>query len=191
MTDDEIAEILGPSFNRVAMDGSLALRELGLAPGAKVLDVGTGRGRSAIFLASRGFDVVTGEPSTDTTHYAGHDWEDGARKVGLRDKIRFQAFDASDMPFSDGAFDAVVYFGVLHHVDAESRGAVFAESVRVLKSGGAVVFFEPRREHLEKMWVNDPGHPEAADPSLYASGHAVTETRIAGSAMDIVIFRRA
>jgi hypothetical protein len=47
-----------------------------------ILDVGTGNGNFAIYLASQGFQVLTGEPSTDRSHYAGRDWALNAKKAG-------------------------------------------------------------------------------------------------------------
>jgi ubiquinone/menaquinone biosynthesis C-methylase UbiE len=191
MTNDEIGEILGPMFPHIAHDGALALKDLGLPAGAAVLDVGTGAGKFAIFLALQGHDVLTGEPETDTSHYAGKDWADNAEKAGVREKIRFQAFDASQMPFADGAFNAVFFFGVLHHVDEGARPDVLSEALRVAGSGGAVVFFEPRPETLERIWVNDPGHPMAADPSDYLTDETVRQQKIEGQMMNIYIYRNA
>ena len=191
MTTEEIGDVLGPMFENISHDGALALKELGLETGAAILDVGTGAGKFAIFLALQGHDVLTGEPATDTTHYAGKDWAQNAEKVGVRDKIRFQAFDASTMPFGSDAFDAVFFFGVLHHVDEDARQKVLEESLRVSKEGGAVVFFEPRRELLEKIWIDDPGHPLPANPSDYLADDKVREQKIEGNMMDIYIYRNA
>jgi len=188
---EKLAEILGPHFNNIANDGLFVLKALGLPKGAKVLDVGTGAGNFAIFLASQGFDVLTGEPATDTTHYAGKDWAASAEKAGVRDRIRFEAFNASKAPFETGTFDAVFFFGVLHHVDEGERAATLSEALRVAKKPGAVVFFEPRQATLEKLWVSDPGHPLAAHPGDYLSGQPVKGQRIEGQMMDIFIYRNA
>ena len=189
MTTDQIGEILGPMYPHISHDGAMALKALALPADAKVLDVGTGAGKFAIFLALQGHDVLTGEPATDTSHYAGKDWADNAEKVGVREKIRFEAFDASEMPYDKGAFDAVFFFGVLHHVDEGAREAVLRESLRVAKAGGAVVFFEPRQSTLEKIRVNDPGHPLAANPSDYLAGSDVEAQTLKGEMMDIYIYR--
>jgi len=188
MDRDEVIEILGPRFDIVAGDGAKALRELGLPAGAAVLDVGTGAGNFAIYLALEGYRVLTGEPATDATRYARQDWASNAQKVGVRDRIRFEAFDAGEMPFASGSFDAVFFFGVLHHIDEHIRADVVREALRVAKAGGAVVFFEPRKEMLERLWLDDPGHPQAANPSAYLSDRNVRERRIEGAFMDIFIF---
>jgi SAM-dependent methyltransferase len=188
MERDEVRAILGSRFDIVAGDGARALRELGLPAGAAVLDVGTGAGNFAIYLALEGFRVRTGEPATDTTRYARQDWASNAQRVGVRDRIRFEAFDAGKMPFASGSFDAVFFFGVLHHIDEHVRPDVVREASRVSKAGGAVVFFEPRKEMLERLWVDDPGHPQAANPSAYLSDRGVRERRIEGAFMDIFIF---
>ena len=53
------------------------------------------------------------------------------------------------------------------------------------------MFFEPRKEMLERLWVDDPDHPPAANPSDYLAGRDAYETRIEGSFMDIFIYRKA
>ncbi|HTD56968.1 MAG TPA: class I SAM-dependent methyltransferase [Silvibacterium sp.] len=190
MDTKAIGKILGSKFDAVSGDGQRALQELGLPPDAAILDVGTGNGNFAIYLASQGFQVLTGEPSTDRSHYAGKDWALNAKRAGVLDKIRFQAFDASKLPFESEAFDAVFFFGVLHHVSEHLRGDVFREALRVSKQDGVVVFFEPRKEMLERLWVDDPGHPLAANPSNYLSDQSIHEHRIEGSFMDIFIYRK-
>jgi SAM-dependent methyltransferase len=184
-----MAKILGPRFDAVSEDGDRALKELRLPPDAAILDVGTGNGNFAIYLASQGYQVLTGEPSTNRSHYAGKDWALNAKKVGVLDKIRFEAFDASKLPFESEA--AVFFFGVLHHVSEHLRGDVLREALRVSKQNGAVVFFEPRMEMLQRLWADDPGHPLAAKPSDYLPDASIREHRIEGSFMDISIYKKA
>ncbi len=191
MDNEEIGKILGPTFDAISIDAAIVLKELGLSSNAALLDVGTGNGNFAIYLASQGYQVLTGEPSTDESRYAGRDWALNARKVGVLDRIRFEAFDASKMPFESGAFDAVFFFGVLHHIDESVRSDVFREALRVSKENGAVVFFEPRKQMLERIWVDDPGHPQAVNPSDYLFDQKIRERRIEGSSMDVFIYKKA
>ncbi len=189
MDSKEIGKILGQRYEFTATDGAIALKELDLPAGAQVLDVGTGGGYFAIFLASQGLDVLTGEPSTDTSEYAKKDWDVNAEKAGLRDKIRFEHFDASQMPYKSDSFDAVFFFGVLHHIDENVRGDVFREALRVAKKGGAVVFFEPQPKTLEMMWAEYPDHPPAANPSDYLADTNINLQKCEGSLMDIFIYQ--
>ena len=191
MTDQSEITPLGPMFDRIAADGILALEHLHLPAGAKVLDVGTGAGYFAAFLANQGFDVLTGEPETDMTHYAGKDWQDNAQKLGVAERIHFQSFDAANMPFADAAFDAVFFFGVLHHVDEASRHDVFREALRVVRAGGSVTYFEPRPEMLEHVRLTDPEHPDPANPADYAGAVPVDQRRIQGAMMDIYLYQPA
>lgn len=65
MDTKAIGKILGLRFDAVSGDGARALIEVGLPADAAILDVGTGNGNFAIYLASEGYQVLTGEQSTD------------------------------------------------------------------------------------------------------------------------------
>lgn len=56
--------------------------------------------------------------------------------------------DAEHLPFPDNHFDAVTFRGAFHHVG--DPAACLAEVRRVLRPGGAVVFFEPNADPL--LW---------------------------------------
>lgn len=182
-------QIFGSRFDAVSGDGGRALEELRLQPGATVLDVGTGNGNFAIYLAAQGYQVVTGEPDTDHSRYAGRDWAPRAEAAGVLDRIRFEAFDASQLPFPAETFDAVFFFGVLHHVAEHLRGEAFREALRVVKRDGAVVFLEPGEEMLRRVRMDDPSHPPAANPSDYRPGRGVVERRLEGALMNTFIYR--
>lgn len=190
MDGKQLGEILGSTFAAISHDGTLALNELSLPSDAALLDVGTGAGNFAIFLALQGYRVLTGEPSTDTSQYANIDWATNAEKAGVRDRIQFRAFDASKMPFDSMFFDAVFFFGVLHHTAPRVRNEVLREAFRVSKKNGAYVFFEPTRATLEKLWIDDPKHPLAVSPSDYLTNKDVSEIRLTGEMMDIFIYRK-
>jgi SAM-dependent methyltransferase len=50
--------------------------------------------------------------------------------------------DAGRLPFADGSCDLVTAVCVYHHVEPSDRGALVAETVRVLSHGGLAVVFE-------------------------------------------------
>jgi ubiquinone/menaquinone biosynthesis C-methylase UbiE len=60
--------------------------------------------------------------------------------AAMSDKISFFVGDAQTLPFSDSRFDAVVNFGIIHHV-LDWRGCI-REIGRVLKTGGTFFFEE-------------------------------------------------
>ncbi len=182
---------LGPHFAAIAADIQTALAELHLPPEAEILDVGTGEGKSAITLALHGFRVLTGEPATDSSHYANKNWHSAATALGVAPRISFVPFNATRMPFERGRFAAVMFFGVLHHIDEADRPAVFAEALRVAAPGAAVIFFEPSTETLAKIRVTDPTHPEAANPADYQGALRVTQTRLTGQRMTMFLYRAA
>jgi ubiquinone/menaquinone biosynthesis C-methylase UbiE len=82
-----------------------------LAPvaGRSVLDVGTGTGRAAIALASRGALVTGVDASAQMLAVA----ERRAKEAGIR--VTFAAGDAHGLAFGDRSFDAVICLRVLMH----------------------------------------------------------------------------
>jgi arsenite methyltransferase len=108
-----------------------ALELIGPPPGARLLDVASGSGASAL-LAAREFGcLVTG------LEY-GRDAVRGARQAvdaaGLAGRIGFTAGDAEAMPFADGAFDAVLCECSLCTFPDKRRA--MDEMRRVLSPGG-------------------------------------------------------
>jgi ubiquinone/menaquinone biosynthesis C-methylase UbiE len=139
------------------------VRRLDLAPGARVLDVGTGQGRAAITLALCGFRVVTGEPADDHSAYAKQAWQHSASKVGAAAAITHEPFDAAAMPFDDASFDGVFMMGSLHHIDAPA--AALRECLRVLRPGGALCIMEPTARLIARARLRHPDHPDPTDPT--------------------------
>jgi demethylmenaquinone methyltransferase / 2-methoxy-6-polyprenyl-1,4-benzoquinol methylase len=101
-----------------------------VGPGSRALDVATGTGDLAIELARRGAEVTGLDFSEPMLELArgkapGVDWVQG---------------DALELPYGDGAFDAVtVGFGARNFSDL-SRG--LREMARVTRPGGRVVVLE-------------------------------------------------
>jgi SAM-dependent methyltransferase len=73
---------------------------------------------------------------------------DRARTIGIKRRVQWRQADAMQLPFEDGAFDAVVcQFGAMFFPD---RSMAFAEARRVLRPGGLLVFSVwDRVEHNE------------------------------------------
>ena len=113
--------------------GETLVRDLGIAPGMRVLDVGCGDGTTAVPAAQLGADVL-GVDIASNLVAAGNA---RAREFGL-DNLTFQEGDASDLKdLGDEQFDLVVsIFGAMF---APRPFDVAKELVRVPRPGGRIV----------------------------------------------------
>ena len=121
--------------------GLAATAELGKLTGItadmSVLDVGSGVGGPARFLAATYGCRVTGvdlsEPFVDAARYL-------TKRTGQSEHVSFETAGALDLPFDDGAFDVAL----LQHVamNIADRARLYREIRRVLKSGGKFATFD-------------------------------------------------
>ena len=99
-------------------------------PVERVLDLGCGNGRHAIYFARQGMRTAGIDVSEQAIEWA-KDW---AKREGL--DIDFRTGNIANLPFEDKTFDAVVSHGVLDHVSMETAQIAAAEVRRVLKPKG-------------------------------------------------------
>lgn len=117
-----------------------------------VLDIGTGRGFTAIELARRGAGVTTVDVSEEMLKSAYLNAVD----KGVAEKIEFHLMDGGDLPFEEGSFEVVTMINVLHHL--ENPDEVLPEIARVLMPGGRLVvsdFTEKGFDILEEIHHKD------------------------------------
>jgi SAM-dependent methyltransferase len=106
-------------------------KALGLAPGMRVLDVGSGIGGPARhFAAAHGCSVTGIDLTQDFVDTA----IDLTRRCGLADRVDFRQASALAMPFEAASFDAATLIHVGMNIEDKAR--LFAEVRRVLKPGG-------------------------------------------------------
>lgn len=103
-----------------------------------VLEIGTGQGLGAIFLAEKlnGSRFIAIDYEHDMVKAAIQNIE----RKGLQDRIRVECGDAVALNFKDNTFDAVIAITVLHHVPGYEK-AIF-EAARVLKLGGVLLLVD-------------------------------------------------
>jgi ubiquinone/menaquinone biosynthesis C-methylase UbiE len=111
-----------------------------VAPGQfkRVLELGCGHGIGTlrILRSLRPKELVATDFDPDmiprAKKYIARKWRHGG--------VVFQQADATRLPFATGEFDAVVAFGVLHHIHEYPKAV--REVARVLKSGGSFLLEE-------------------------------------------------
>jgi SAM-dependent methyltransferase len=127
----------------------------GITADMAVLDVGSGVGGPARFLAATHGCRVTGidlsEPFVDAARYL-------AERTGQSGAVSFQTASALQIPFDDGRFDAAL----LQHVamNIADRARLYREIRRVLKAGGRFATYDVvlngGEPHYPVPWARTP-----------------------------------
>ncbi len=121
----------------------------------KALDIGAGEGRNALFLASRGLDVLAVDQSTVGMQKA----QRLARERGLT--LRTEAIDLQDFNAEEGSLDVIS--SIFVHLPAALRAAVHRRVGGWLKPGGVFLLEAYAPDQIGR----NTGGPK--DPALLAS----------------------
>ncbi|GLQ81565.1 SAM-dependent methyltransferase [Mesorhizobium huakuii] len=126
-----------------------------ITAGMSVLDVGSGIGGPARFLAATYGCRVTGvdlsEPFVEAARYL-------TERTGQGGQLSFQTASALQLPFNEGRFDIVL----LQHVamNISDRGRLYREIRHALKSGGRFATFDvvlsSGEPHYPLPWARTP-----------------------------------
>ncbi len=130
-------------------------REVGVQKGAKVLDVASGSGETALYLAMKFKAQVVGFDLSEkmVTHAAGR-----AKNLGLSHLVSFRKGDVHKMPFERGAFDSAI---------SECSLCLFRDKVQVIRNMSYVV--KPGRKVAISDVITKGKVPEELHtPLLYA-----------------------
>jgi sarcosine/dimethylglycine N-methyltransferase len=143
-------------FHTRGLAATAELAELaGITADMTVLDVGSGVGGPARFLAATYGCRVTGldlsEPFVDASRYL-------TERTGQSGQVSFKTGSALELPFDDGCFDVVL----LQHVamNISDRARLYREIRRVLKHGGKFATFDVvsagGEPHYPVLWARTP-----------------------------------
>ncbi len=120
---------------------AVALRQLALAPGRRVLDVGGGTGRMAPAIAAAlrpGGRLVLLDASEAMLEQA--------RRLGrVGEGVEVRLGEAGAVPFGGESFDRVLIAWLLHELEPDDRAAALDEAVRVVARGGLIVVVDHGR----------------------------------------------
>ena len=110
--------------------------QLEIQAGSEVLEVGSGSGGPAVYLAEARGCRVTG---VDINEHGIRNARVLAESRGLADRVRFEVVDASrPMPFAAASFDAVVSNDAMCHIS--DRLDALRDWHRLLQPGGRALF---------------------------------------------------
>lgn len=114
----------------------------GVEPPAEILDAPGGFGRHSLPLAEAGFRVTSVDRSAVQQ-------DEGRRRAGDAEWPRFVQADFRELPFDEGSFDAVLcMFSSIGYRGEDADRQTFAEFVRVLRPGGALVIETQHRDRV-------------------------------------------
>ncbi|MGD9902198.1 MAG: class I SAM-dependent methyltransferase [Vicinamibacterales bacterium] len=159
-----------------------AVLRLDPRPGERILDLCTGTGWTSRLVARRGATVTGADMAAGLLEAA----RANAAASGLA--VDYRIGDAEQLPFADGAFDAVIStYGVMFVSRPE---AAAAEMARVVRPGGrlALTTWTPDGHVFSMFKVMKtymPPPPTPAPPSPFAWGRPERIRELLGEAFDL------
>jgi dihydroneopterin aldolase len=119
--------------NNLAQPAPFLVSQLSRLPHGKILDVAAGRGRHAVYLASKGFSIHGIDRDTDALH----DLQAQAKEAGLS-SITTESIDLEVNPenppdLGTAAYDAIIVFFYLYR-------PLFPQLMKALKPGGIIMY---------------------------------------------------
>jgi SAM-dependent methyltransferase len=190
-------EDLAPAdeFHSAGRTATRSLAELaGIPPGSRVLDVGSGLGGPARYLAATHDCDVTGVDLTPEFCRAANEL---SRLTRLAERTRFQTGDALELPFADASFDVV--WTIQMQMNIADKQRLYAGFSRVLKPGGLFVCQEICAGNgapidLPVPWATRAEHSHLADPEALRGlirGAGLSERAWREVTADIIAARKA
>ena len=146
----------------------------------RVLELGCGPGRNAIYLARQGFDVTAVDLSSEALSWARERMEERGVSVDFRQQ---SIFELSDL--ETASFDLIYDAGCLHHIPPHRRPSYLHLLDELLKPKGHIglVCFKPeggsglsdREVYVERTMKGGLGFTEEQLRGIFAPEFAVIE----------------
>ena len=157
--------------------------KLCLAPGQKVLDIGSGWGGLALHLAQHQDVAVTGLTLSDEQLRVA---KQRAQEQGLGDQVDFRLQDYRQ---HEGTYDRVVSVGMFEHVGKRNYGAFFGKLASSLKPDGlALLHSIASKAPPEPVnpWIRRHIFPGGYIPSLSDIAPAVERARLVSTDIEVL-----
>lgn len=173
-------------FATYLQDGAIDfLNRINIPAGAKVLDIASGAGQTAIPLARHGVQVTGIDIASNLVEIA----RKRAQAEGLA--IQFDEGDAEALPYEDASFDVV--FSLIGAMFAPQPHKVAAEMARVVRPGGRIIMgnWTPGG-FVGQMFKTMAAHvppPAMPSPALWGDEITVVE-RLGSYVTDLRMTRR-
>lgn len=153
----------------------LLASKLNLRPGQKVLDIGSGWGDLAIYLAQLEEVEVTGvtlsEEQCELSNARAHE-------LGLSNRVRFEL---KDYRLLDERFDRIVSVGMFEHVGVQHYGEFFGKVKAMMPEDGVTVLHSIGHitpPGITSPWIHKYIFPGAYAPALSEVFSAVERERL-------------
>ncbi|HRE79546.1 MAG TPA: class I SAM-dependent methyltransferase [Opitutaceae bacterium] len=166
-------------------DVAAAIGHLDVPKAGRALDVATGGGHTALWLARKGWDVTAGDISERML-------ENARRLLGEEGfELTTQSFAAEAMPFDSASFDLVTSRVAPHHFSSPSQ--FIAEAARVLKPGGYFLLIDgsvPDDDPETEAWLHgvekwrDPSHGRFLSRKAWEDLVGVSGLQVLSSRLD-------
>lgn len=144
---DPVKRIVGGSADTfLEHKAEWLLRNVAVA--GRLLDFGCGTAGFLRALRRRGapLELVGCDVASGMIEEARRRWDDGTPPA-------LHAVGPGSLPFADGEFDLATAVCVLHHVVPAERLGIVREMMRVVRPGGALVFFEHNPRNPITRWM--------------------------------------
>ncbi len=132
-------------------------------PGLKILDIGSGWGGLAVYLAETCGARVLGCTLSDEQYVVSRQ---RAQERGLKDMVKFELEDYRDL---EGRFDRIVSVGMFEHVGVVHYDAFFRKINELLTEDGVAVLHSigrSRRPSATSAWIKKYIFPGGYIPAL-------------------------